>query len=230
MADHDTIDHTGLTGVSGNVAADTLWDAAGDLVVGTGANTAARLAKGADGGMLAMGNGAVIWNAGTSFPASKLTNDRYWRTDLGMGFHWDGSRWVSDQLFNYDITGGQEIVLPLSATGGTTRMGTSWGVGTDVWLENAITTFFVSGGTALGASHKWVGIIRKVDTANSFTTLITVNIDSGASDTQRIDTQAIGALLGTAAAFPALSPTWTKTGTPGTLRPTVRVTCRIVQT
>jgi hypothetical protein len=37
------------TGGSGNVATDAIWDAAGDLAVGTGANTAAKLTKGATG-------------------------------------------------------------------------------------------------------------------------------------------------------------------------------------
>lgn len=48
--DHADIDHTGLTGISsGAVATDTLWDAAGDLAVGTGANTASKLPIGATG-------------------------------------------------------------------------------------------------------------------------------------------------------------------------------------
>lgn len=48
--DHADIDHTGLTGISsGSVATDAIWDAAGDLAVGTGADTAAKLTKGAAG-------------------------------------------------------------------------------------------------------------------------------------------------------------------------------------
>lgn len=88
-------------GSAGAVATDAIWDAAGDLAVGSGANTAAKLAKGNAGGVLAMGNSAVIWNAGTSFPASKATNDRYWRTDImgGMEFFWDGTQWRSSQIF-----------------------------------------------------------------------------------------------------------------------------------
>lgn len=43
------------------VATDTIWDAAGDLAVGTGANTAARLAIGAEGTALVVSGGAVAW-------------------------------------------------------------------------------------------------------------------------------------------------------------------------
>lgn len=50
------------SGGSGSVATDAIWDAAGDLAVGTGANTAARLAIGATNGMaLQRISGAVAW-------------------------------------------------------------------------------------------------------------------------------------------------------------------------
>jgi hypothetical protein len=50
------------SGGTGNVAADTIWDAAGDLLVGTGANTGARLAIGATAGMNLQSNGTTaVW-------------------------------------------------------------------------------------------------------------------------------------------------------------------------
>lgn len=85
----------------GAVATDAIWDAAGDLAVGSGANTAAKLAIGAAGGALSVINSAVAWNSGTSFPGSVATGDRYYRTDIdgGISFIYDGTRWVSEQLF-----------------------------------------------------------------------------------------------------------------------------------
>lgn len=62
--DHADIDHTGLTGIptSNGLSTDTLWDAAGDLVVGSGANTAAKLSIGATNGMAVQRvSGAVAW-------------------------------------------------------------------------------------------------------------------------------------------------------------------------
>lgn len=44
-----------------DVATDAIWDAAGDLAVGSGANAAARLAKGTDGQVLGVVGGAVQW-------------------------------------------------------------------------------------------------------------------------------------------------------------------------
>lgn len=64
MVQHADLDHTGLTGVptSNGLSTDTLWDAAGDLVVGSGANTAAKLSMGATNGMaLQRVSGAVAW-------------------------------------------------------------------------------------------------------------------------------------------------------------------------
>ncbi|HEY8817445.1 MAG TPA: hypothetical protein VIM25_01295 [Candidatus Limnocylindrales bacterium] len=71
-----------------------------DIIKGGAAGAPARLAVGAAGGALSVINGAVAWNSGTSFPASKATGDRFLRTDLSpREYYWDGTRWVSEQLF-----------------------------------------------------------------------------------------------------------------------------------
>jgi hypothetical protein len=73
------------TGVAGVVATDTIWDAAGDLVQGTGANTAARLAIGTAGQVLKVNAGAtaVEWGAG----AGDVATDAIWDAagDLAVG-------------------------------------------------------------------------------------------------------------------------------------------------
>lgn len=53
-------------GGGGSVATDAIWDAAGDLAVGSGSNTAVRLAKGNDGDVLTVSGGTVQWGAGGS--------------------------------------------------------------------------------------------------------------------------------------------------------------------
>lgn len=50
---------------SGSVATDTIWDAAGDLVQGTGADTAAKLAKGAEGTILRAGAASNAYTTAT---------------------------------------------------------------------------------------------------------------------------------------------------------------------
>lgn len=63
----------------GAVATDTIWDAAGDIVQGTGANAAARLAKGTEGRVLKAGASAVEWG-GLGFAGVQLL-----RTVVGAG-------------------------------------------------------------------------------------------------------------------------------------------------
>jgi hypothetical protein len=69
----------------GGVATDPIWDAAGDLAVGSGADTAARLAKGDDGKVLTMVAGAVAWAAATGGGA--MATDPLWDAagDLAVG-------------------------------------------------------------------------------------------------------------------------------------------------
>src|SRR6185503_20518084 len=52
---------------AGGMATDVLWNAAGDIAVGTGSDTGTRLGIGNAGAVLARINGAVAWNASTSF-------------------------------------------------------------------------------------------------------------------------------------------------------------------
>jgi len=68
-----------------SVATDTIWAAAGDLVVGTGVDTAGILAKGDDGKVLTMVAGAVAWAAATGGGA--MATDPLWDTagDLAVG-------------------------------------------------------------------------------------------------------------------------------------------------
>ena len=130
---------------------------------------------------------------------------------------YQGGRWVS--VTQYSSQGvGHLTALPLSATAADhVRHPVPYGLGSgNVWLEVYNTQFFVSGGTALSASHKWVGDLHKVDSGASPTTVATVTIDSGASSAWREFTVTVAATLARASFF-TLALTWTKTGTPGNL-------------
>lgn len=219
---------------SASVATDTIWDAAGDLAVGSGANTAARLAIGAAGGALSRVNGAVAWNSGTSFPTA-ATGDRYWRTDLGMEFYYDGTRWVSTTLHHltnsfHNIAAGT-VYAPPTGTLNTARMpAPALAGGSDIWLVGLQTHFLCAGGSALSASHKWVGTFYKRPTGNTNTGVITITIDSGSSDVWRQNLQSIGALLNSGTVHYAVGCLWTVTGTPGAIEATFDLTYRIVAT
>jgi hypothetical protein len=225
---------------SGSVATDAIWDAAGDLAVGTGANTAARLAIGNAGGTLARINGAVAWNASTTFPTA-TTGDRFFRTDLGMEFYYDGTRWLSMQLFSVqaipslaganpgqsgDIT--SELAATATPGGGFIPLGPSLG-GSDHYLVDFTTNFYVGTGTALSGSHKWVGVLQGINSAAASSGTVTIaTIDSGASTTYRTVSTAINAVKGAGTVYWRMD--WTKTGTPGNLRVMEVLTYRIVAT
>ena len=78
-----TLDDAGVTVNYGTVAGDTIWQAAGDLIYGTGSGTAARLPKGTDGYVLTSGSapfwslsssGHTIANSGSSLPTRTILN------------------------------------------------------------------------------------------------------------------------------------------------------------
>lgn len=208
-------------GGTGAMATDALWDTAGDLAVGTGANTGAKLAIGAAGGALSVINSAVAWNSGTSFPGSKATGDRYWRTDLGMEAYWDGTRWLTTQLF--DWTSNPSIDTSMS-TGGYTvdavgAMFTPWFTTYDLYVTRWDASLRVdasnSGNTG---SHYWTCALQVGTSANSYTTLsgATVNTSAISANVNTAFTASVGQLW-TPGTNPIGRCLLSKTGTPGKL-------------
>lgn len=166
--------------------------------------------------------GGPTWTVGTSFPGTPGTGDRCTRTDRGIDYEYNGTRWLSTLLFPVKVPPVQAI--PINATAIAWRGAVLYLGLYDLWIETFEGYFFISGGTALGASHKWVCTLTKQPAG---TVLGTINIDSGASSAFRSSGQvSVGALLGTANF--EFDVTATKTGTPGTLFADFNVWCRLV--
>jgi hypothetical protein len=165
---------------------------------------------------------------GTVFPVSPTADDLFYRTDRNVLYFYDGTRWLS--VTAYEAVGAYNLgaVLPIAATTGSASVWPLVGLSSDIYLLEHQVSFFVAGGTALSASHKWVATWRKTDTANADTTVVTATIDSGALSTWRTLVTAINALLGTYATYPWARTTWTKTGTPGNLHFGEKFTYRLV--
>lgn len=88
MVQHSDIDHTGITGIgSGDVATDSIYDAKGDLPVGTGANTAAKLTAGSNGKYLVAASGettGLLWQAAPVGASYKRTSGNYTTTSTSF--------------------------------------------------------------------------------------------------------------------------------------------------
>lgn len=123
---HATIDHTGLTGVGGSVATDTIWDAAGDLAVGTGANTAAKLTKGSALDVLRVNAGgtALEWAA----PAGGGTDP--WLVDIDCALD-DPSAATGTWAQNAPVDGGVTYprIFMLFNSSSAQNDAVSWDVG-----------------------------------------------------------------------------------------------------
>lgn len=85
---------------SGSVATDAIWDAAGDLAVGTGANTAARLAIGTSGYVLTSNGTTATWSAPTGGAFSALSDVDLTGIASGDMLKWSGTDWINRTAAN----------------------------------------------------------------------------------------------------------------------------------
>jgi hypothetical protein len=60
----------------------------------------------------------TVLENGTSFPGSPSTNQRYFRTDLGHEYYYDGTRWLTSQEYTLQLL--PRGTQPFTAAGGTT--------------------------------------------------------------------------------------------------------------
>lgn len=212
---------------SGGVATDTIWNAAGDLAVGTGADTAARLAIGAAGGALSRINGAVAWNSGTSNPGSAATGDRYWRTDLGMEIFYDGTRWLTTQIHRVEmkIEDTAPTWPPTTTTTVLHRGIPPYGADYDIYMYDwHLVTSVI---TTNNGSNYWDTDLRKVNSAGTSTLIGTVATNADTAGNLYNKKLAVNALLGSFVSF--FTDATIVAGSPGAFRlHGGHITCRLV--
>lgn len=157
------------------------------------------------------------------FPAFPSAGAREYKADADMWFVYDGTRWLCECAHSYplDFWGGTPGT-PITATTGAYRRGAvPWlptGVA-DLYLLKYNVSFYVSGGgSALSASHKWVGQLTGLqrDTNATQTNLgSTVDVDFGDSAEVRNFALTLNIDLNGGTLHDIFSTNWTKTGTPG---------------
>lgn len=177
-------------GTGTTVATDTIWDAAGDLAVGTGANTAARVAIGASGLVLKSNGttaawafpafrGAKVWNSGTQTMNGSGTNGGV--TTLTF----DSEEYDTDAFHDTSSNTGR-LTIPAGMTGkyeiGFMAYGTPLSAGTtiDIYVNAAIATHHgmrvARTDTATGT---WVGNAQASLTAADYLELRLTNPNAG---------------------------------------------------
>jgi hypothetical protein len=205
-----------VPGGTGSVASDAIWDAAGDLAVGTGANTAAKLVLGAAGGAVSRVNGAVAWNSGTSMPTA-ATGDRYWRTDLGLEFYYDGTRWLCTCPHSVDVAT-QHALLVVSATN-SHRAAAPEAITSTIWLTNLTVGIYVT--TTNDGTKYWTVGLNGIGTPASTVSL--------APDTVHLLTSTLDTVF-TIATTKWFQVDYTKVSTAGTAYPLARIGFRYIGT
>lgn len=156
--------------------------------------------------------------SGTSFPGGPATNDFFFRTDRGLLYYYDGTRWLTVTLYEHFL--GQ--MTGISATS-TEVHSPVWAGLYDQYLVDLITVMFAASG--LSGTAYWTIEAYSYD-AGSGSLLATTTNQSGTNAQYAYKRTAINALIGTGA--DSLSTRAVKTSTPGNFTGGSMITYRLV--
>jgi hypothetical protein len=149
------------------------------------------------------------WSSGTSMPGSPATNQRITRTDLGLDFFYNGTRWLSTELFSESFSSPALSVFPTTTSGTLLFLPTS-GI-FDYWVER----FVIVTQTAAtnDGSNYWTVQVTRYPSATNVGGNALTNADTVNVPTRHVVT--VGALTGTS--DPMLLQAMVKNGSPGSL-------------
>jgi len=168
---------------------------------------------------------------GASFPASPSEDDLWYRTDLDMWFFYNGTRWLSTQVFEVQLGSGSANASYSATTSNVAWQAIDLHGGSDAWLLDTIAFYFVNtDGTALGASHSWALAFEKADDSSAaFTSIGTTALNSGTNGSRKTVT-AVNALLNDGTVHNGFRTNLQKVGTPSSTYVSGKVRYRVVAT
>ncbi len=142
------------------------------------------------------GNPTIAKASSTSFPGSPATGDIFWRSDRKIEYVYDGTRWLSTQLFTQDVSNTDQV-LPISASSNF-RAPFTWAGLYDIYVERVMISSYLSSATTgtnyftaqlasiNGGSSTNIGsaLSTQSDTQNSWTTHSTTATSVVANSTE----------------------------------------------
>lgn len=151
----------------------------------------------------------LIAHFGTSFPGSPATGKRCYRTDRNIWYFYDGTRWLSEQLFH--LSTGDKITSTQGSTtaGSISRFTIPFAY--DIYLVSVDYGLFVAT-TNTGAAY-WTIVTQSIDTAAATTNYASTNTSALSPNVRYNVSVAVNAVFDT--------DSWTvqtissKTGSPG---------------
>ncbi len=139
------------------------------------------------GNWAAPGVSSAGLNAGTSFPGSPATNDLFFRTDRGIIYYYDGTRWLSAAPFVLELAA-SDAIMPTAAGDGRLR-GVTWGTTYDLYLLSWYQNIYVNT-TNNASNYMTLNLIDETGGAVS-----NVNTSADAANTWLQKITAINAVL-----------------------------------
>jgi len=193
------------------------------------AGTPAEL-KSAGTGWSLYGSGRMAFG-GAAFPGSPTTDDLWFHTTLDMWFFYNGTRWLSTQVFEVQLGSGSANASYSATTSNVAWQAIDLHGGSDAWLLDTIAFYYVNtGGTALGASHSWALAFEKAaDSSTVFTSIGTTALNSGTNGSRKTVT-AVNALLNNGTVHNGFRTNLQKVGTPSSTYVSGKVRYRVVAT
>lgn len=157
-------------------------------------------------------------NNGTVFPSSPSTNDRFFRVDRGLEYFYNGTRWLTTEVFvdvhDHQLSGGANVTLPLP-----------YGGAYDLWSEGIDLSGVVSTGTPASNYDTYSIAVYDNTTGTTLGTITTAGF--GASGVWSLVTLATGTLAAKTNKI-IYSTKVSTTGTPGSGQIRLRHRYRLV--
>jgi hypothetical protein len=170
--------------------------------------------------------GSNLVGAGSSFPSSPSSGDRFYRTDLASEFAWNGTvgRWLSTTIFETNFVG---VNMP-AASAHTYWAPTPFSNYNEIYILHCSFSIFIS--TTNNGSNYWKYDFYTVDAGGAGTVLLAGGGNSsglGANQWIR-GNYAVGALKTNA--VDVFQFTLTTTGTPGALYAPAKILWQVART